>query len=394
MTPDIFTKHDEPLRFPDLRMSIDEILPGLLWVGAMPLPGQSFCAYGEKPAVYVLRNEVPTPSFEDVEEIVHVKLVDNPAEQQDAPILRGATLEQLRALAEEIAGRIRAKRPTVVLCAWGFNRSAFLAAWSMVLAGTHEPQAAIDHITAERGDHPVEGWGPVLNNQNFRRIVLDAGPPALFTIPRREVGVIFGLPFEYMLHTLPSFEQPPRIGDIGGHCGSFVIYALNRWQNGHVTTYEPHPESFKLLQSNVRGLRATAHNLAVVPHPPKGKMRLYEGKPGFGRHACSLRTDVVWDAQGAAPHNDQDMTRWVDVDTVDAAELPAFDILKVDHEGGEDETLLRYGDKLRGMRLLMVECHATGGDLDGAIRKVREIAIGSGMRYIDIHGTVVRFIRQ
>jgi FkbM family methyltransferase len=216
----------------------------------------------------------------------------------------------------------------------------------------------------------------------------------LFQIPRGEVGVIFGLPFEYMLHTLPGFAQPPRVGDIGGHCGGFVVYALNRWQGAHVTTYEPHPESFKLLEDNVQGMRCTPHNLAVVPHPSGGKVRLYEGKASFGRHACSLRTDVVWDAHTAAPHNDQDLTKWVDVDTIDAADLPQFDVLKVDHEGGEDETLRRYGKKLDGVSILMVECHATGGDLDRAIRLVRQIAVASGMRYVDIHGTVVRFIRQ
>jgi FkbM family methyltransferase len=207
----------------------------------------------------------------------------------------------------------------------------------------------------------------------------------LFRCPRSSLGMISSLPLEY---PLPSFRSlhAPTILDLGGHVGGFAWYALQRWPDGEVFSYEPHPETFRLLVENVQGLKVTPHNVAVVHPRPPGKLKLFEGVASEGRHACSLRDDLRW------PHVSQDYSRWVEVETLDAAELPPADVIKCDTEGSEVEILTGYRHLPRVFYLL-VEVHAVGGDSDGQANKIRALAMTAGMRELPYHGGVLVFTR-
>jgi len=204
----------------------------------------------------------------------------------------------------------------------------------------------------------------------------------VFQCPRSSLDMIVDLYREYMLHTLPSYAKP-TILDVGAHVGSFAFYALRRWPDGRVISFEPHPETFGMLRSNVDGLPVEVRNVAVV-HPRRSEtMRLFEGVSG--RHECSLRDDVRW------PHCSQKLNEWVDVSTVDAAELPPADVLKVDTEGSEVEILSGY-KHLRGVRALLVEPHAVGGNYNGQKATITQIARHAGLFPVD--GGLLRFVRR
>ena len=208
-----------------------------------------------------------------------------------------------------------------------------------------------------------------------------ADGPVTFQCPRSSLDMIAGLYGEYNLHSLAALTTP-RVVDVGGHVGGFAWYALKRWPDAHVTSFEPHPETCALLRNNVRGMPVEVHNCAVV-HPRQAPtMRLYEGLSG--RHECSLRDDVRW------PHLSQKLDQWVDVATFDAAELPPADVLKVDTEGSEIEILSGYRH-LKGVRVLLVEAHAVGGDFQGQVSEDRPIARAAGLRQLGGH--VLRFQR-
>lgn len=163
-----------PLHFADARMTLTVAVPGL-WVGAMPEPGQDLSRFGEGLRVYVMRNDAEKPAYGGAE-VVHVPLVDNVEDPVTTPpTVRGATLPELLAIARDVGERTLSKKlPTVVCCAWGYNRSALIAAWAMVLH-KRTPAAMIAALNASRGPHPM-GYGQVLNNPNFRAIVIGAGP--------------------------------------------------------------------------------------------------------------------------------------------------------------------------------------------------------------------------
>lgn len=57
-----------------------------------------------------------------------------------------------------------------------------------------------------------------------------------------------------------------EILDVGGNCGSFALWASARWPGSHVTSYEPHPETFKLMMKNAGGRKdITPVNAALFP---------------------------------------------------------------------------------------------------------------------------------
>jgi FkbM family methyltransferase len=218
----------------------------------------------------------------------------------------------------------------------------------------------------------------------------------LFQCPRREILAVKQIEEEYALN---SFNTPrgwaPAILDVGAHVGSFALFAMHRWPGSTCTSYEPHPETYRLLVNNVQGLMCRTRNAAVVHPRTTAKVRLYEGAENEGRHACSTRDDVLWppDAAHAAPYTSQQLDRWIDVDTFDAAYLEPCDVMKVDHEGGEDVTLRAYRH-LRGVSILLVECHADRGNLMGQLKAVEGIAIDAGLKLVGQAGTVLRFVRQ
>ena len=215
----------------------------------------------------------------------------------------------------------------------------------------------------------------------------------LFRCPRSSIDMIASLYGEYDLGSMPNLTAP-FVLDIGGHVGGFAWYALKRFGAGtQVLSFEPHPETFKLLKGNVAGLSVDARNFAVV-HPrttANATMRLFEGRNG--RHECSLRSDVLWPRAPGDPEPacSQLLDTWVDVATFDAADLPPCSVMKVDCEGSEIEILCGY-KHLAGVRVLCVEPHAVGGNIDNQRAQIRQIAKNSGLA--DMGGHILRFARR
>jgi len=218
-----------------------------------------------------------------------------------------------------------------------------------------------------------------------------ADAQVVWQCPRSSLSMIAELT-GYGLKSLPNMTSP-TILDVGGHVGGFTWAALERWPDGRAVTFEPHPETFAMLKNNLQGLRADAHNAAVVYPRAAETMRLYEGVNG--RHECSLRDDIKWgpDASNPLPHVSQQLDKWVDVATFDASMLPPADVMKVDTEGAEIEILTAY-KHLRGVRVLITEAHAVGGDVRGQAEKIIQIAQAAGLKWIGPDRIIARFVRS
>lgn len=121
------------------------------------------------------------------------------------------------------------------------------------------------------------------------------------------------------------------IMDVGANVGSFALWASARWPGSHVTSYEPHPETFKILTANAGGRRdITLVNAALFPGGIKKATFLsrYDGDGESTLEAYAADTFV----SGAQAHT-------YEVDVVDPTTLPSPDIVKIDIEGGEGEVL-------------------------------------------------------
>ena len=205
----------------------------------------------------------------------------------------------------------------------------------------------------------------------------------IFRCPRSALVVFPQVFVEYGFESLPDLPDGATILDLGANVGAFSWSALRRYPRAKVIAYEPHPITCEMLRGNMGDL-VEVHEAAVVHPKTTETARLFEGINA--NTECSLRDDVRW------PHVSQDLTKSTEVKLIDAADLPACDLLKCDTEGSEVEILTGY-KHLAGVQVLLVECHAVGGDLKGQQEKVVQIAAAAGLHPIDLRGTTIRFAR-
>lgn len=119
--------------------------------------------------------------------------------------------------------------------------------------------------------------------------------------------------------------------DVGANCGSFALWASARWPGSHVTSFEPHPETFKLLTENCGGRRdITLKNAALFPGGIT-KARFFSRYAGDGESTLEAYAADTF-VEGHQAHS-------YEVDVVDPTKLPSPDIVKIDIEGGEGEVL-------------------------------------------------------
>lgn len=119
--------------------------------------------------------------------------------------------------------------------------------------------------------------------------------------------------------------------DIGANCGSFALWASARWPGSHITSFEPHPETFKLLTGNAGGRKdITLVNAALFPGGIK-TATFHSRYAGDGESTLAAYSkDTFVDGHQAFTY---------EVDVVDPTTLPSADIVKIDIEGGEGEVL-------------------------------------------------------
>lgn len=207
----------------------------------------------------------------------------------------------------------------------------------------------------------------------------EAPPPP----PSQYDGSVEGIEREYDLGSLPDLDGPVIL-DIGANEGSFSRAALQRYPGARaVHCYEPHPGAYEKL-SELDDLRVTRERAAVL-HPARGVVKLYDGVSGT--HEASVRDDVRW------PHCSQKLDEFFEVQSIDADSLPVADVVKVDTEGSEVEILTGY-PYLSTVKVLLVECHAVGGDLRGQMQTIARIGQEAGLEPVDVRGTIIRFVRK
>jgi FkbM family methyltransferase len=168
-----------------------------------------------------------------------------------------------------------------------------------------------------------------------------------------------------------SDKTDPAILDCGSHIGLSVAWFKRRFPKARIIAFEPDPQSFRLLQTNVaiNGFEGVELlNLAVSSR--RGTARLFGefGAAAPMASAHSLRRD--WGTQ----RSDQSIL----VNTVPLADhiTGPIDYLKLDIEGMETEVIKSIEPHLHLLRAIGLEFHGTGGEAcaeeDDLVRLLRE----------------------
>lgn len=130
---------------------------------------------------------------------------------------------------------------------------------------------------------------------------------------------------EYDIDTDCEYQT---IIDIGANVGAFALWAAKKWENAKIHAYEPHPESFKLLQKNIENAgisdRVKVYNFAIVSKNVKSKTAtLYNGINNVGESTLYPGEE------------DSTSGKTYKVELLPFSKLPKADLIKMDCEGAE-----------------------------------------------------------
>ena len=144
-----------------------------------------------------------------------------------------------------------------------------------------------------------------------------------------------------------ELDGPPKtVLDIGANVGAFAKRARAKWPESSIICFEPIPTNFMALKVNVPPADKTQHFQRAV-RSFNGKTLIRRDLP-FNGHTC----------EGATPVNG------LEVEALDAREIPSAEFVKMDVEGLETEILPRLN--LSATKAIAVEFH--GPDRERTIK--------------------------
>ena len=173
-----------------------------------------------------------------------------------------------------------------------------------------------------------------------------------------------------IIHELPSYRlMDPRPADVILDVGGFVG-SVARWMRGHgarVISYEPHPDSFELLQMNAVSI--DNHYAALVPDDFEGNTCSLYVNPGKDNSAHSI-----------LPRRGRGEIRVPAVKFREVLEKYQPNKIKMDCEGGEYVLLAK--PLLLCVRMIAMEFHLTRGEWHNRGQDIRNRLLGQGFREI------------
>ncbi len=163
-----------------------------------------------------------------------------------------------------------------------------------------------------------------------------------------------GLPREY---EPPAGFEPRVILDIGANIGAVSIGLSRRYPRAEIVAFEPLPDNFELLRSNVAAFpQITALPFGLGPRTEDRPYVRSDDPRNFGGGGF-LRP-------GRTPPPDTPTLPVVAVpEVLTRLKLPAIDLIKIDTEGAEHEILTSFPPGvLRGTGVIVGELHRKPGD--------------------------------
>lgn len=197
------------------------------------------------------------------------------------------------------------------------------------------------------GEHYLATYGrgrPARLTYRLRNgLQLEARPRTLDVAVLKDV-------FFHRVYTPPGFAIPENaiVLDIGAHIGAFAASAARAARGVTVFAFEPAPENFALLSSNVA--RNGLSNVRLFPCAVSGvagprQLHLSDSPAGHSLHFVGPRGEQL------------SVPSVTLADILDRHALEAVDLLKMDCEGAEYEIVEAAPEALRRVRKIAMEAH-------------------------------------
>jgi FkbM family methyltransferase len=120
--------------------------------------------------------------------------------------------------------------------------------------------------------------------------------------------------------------------DVGANIGKYAKHVKRANPMVRIFCFEPHPQNFKILCENTRGIVSAAHNVAVGSSA--GSMKLYDYRVNDGSSHASLYQDVI-EKIHAQPSVSHDVAVITIDDFIVENDINRISLLKIDTEGHE-----------------------------------------------------------
>jgi FkbM family methyltransferase len=160
----------------------------------------------------------------------------------------------------------------------------------------------------------------------------------------------------------------PLIVDGGANLGMATLFFRLRFPAARVVAVEPHPEAFRLLEANTRGLGDGVERIQAALSAQPGEVWLHAQVGEAASLVSSLQAELPELTEGSAFR-----VAALGLSALLARLGRPVDLLKLDIEGAEYALLQSAAgeDGLAGVRAVVIEYHLTPEDPDGGEQLAR-----------------------
>lgn len=163
---------------------------------------------------------------------------------------------------------------------------------------------------------------------------------------------------------IKEFKDQPfnRILDLGGHIGSFAVYAASTWRGARVVSFEPLPNNQQLFEINTGGYENITLVKRAVVDKPESHVEFvvsdHDSQRGGEHNSGGGRLLDIKDSDSPNEHNERIKVGAVSITDV-FDEYGPFDFIKMDIEDAESSLLhaLCDADMIKDIRYLRGEFH-------------------------------------
>lgn len=196
---------------------------------------------------------------------------------------------------------------------------------------------------------PARGAEPACLRWNGRDVFYRPGTSDPFVL--YQVLLKGGAKAEYYV---PPAVEPETIVDIGSNIGASILYFHSLFPRARIIGFEPHPESFAILQRNIAGLE-NIEIFAVGLGEKDETLRAFSSSD-FSRFALRIDETIEGESQPADCQIRHAGRFFAELD------LKQIDLLKLDCEGSEAAIFRALPDEfVRACRWIVGEMHDASG---------------------------------
>lgn len=173
--------------------------------------------------------------------------------------------------------------------------------------------------------------------------------------------------FNKRIYHFSTSNPTPTIIDAGGYIGLVTLYLKSTYPQAQITTFEPDPTIFSMLQQNIKQNKLT-------------DVTLIQAGVGKTEKTVQFYPD---NSDGGSLYTTQETTKPITIELVKLSSYidEPIDLLKMNIEGAEGEVFEEIAHKLHLIKEIIFEYHAFSS-LPQTLGKILDLLNSKGFRYI------------